>query len=59
MIAQLSILIGYGDGDDDGSPVACRYAFRRHFFQHAGFRYIVSDAPVTMPPNAEPYETDR
>lgn len=23
-----------------------RYAFRRHFFQHAGFRYIASDAPV-------------
>jgi hypothetical protein len=58
MIAQLSILIGDVDGDDDGG-VACRYAFRRHFFQHAGFRYIVSDAPVTMPPNAEPYETDR
>jgi 5-histidylcysteine sulfoxide synthase/putative 4-mercaptohistidine N1-methyltranferase len=24
-----------------------RYAFRRHFFQHAGFRYIVTDTPVT------------
>ncbi|WP_235027130.1 5-histidylcysteine sulfoxide synthase [Cognatazoarcus halotolerans] len=23
-----------------------RYAFRRHFFQHAGFRYVVADAPV-------------
>jgi 5-histidylcysteine sulfoxide synthase/putative 4-mercaptohistidine N1-methyltranferase len=25
---------------------ASRYAFRRHFFQHAGFRYVVSDAPL-------------
>ena len=33
-----------------------RYAFRRHFFQHAGFRYIVSAAPVTQP--ASLYETD-
>jgi len=23
-----------------------RYAFRRHFFQHAGFRYIVTDTPT-------------
>lgn len=35
---------------------ASRYAFRRHFFQHAGFRYIVSDAPVVNPASA--YETD-
>ncbi|MGD2119067.1 MAG: 5-histidylcysteine sulfoxide synthase [Chromatiales bacterium] len=33
-----------------------RYAFRRHFFQHAGFRYIETDAPVTIQSN--PYETD-
>lgn len=33
-----------------------RYAFRRHFFQHAGFRYIVSAAPLTQP--ASLYETD-
>ena len=33
-----------------------RYAFRRHFFQHAGFRYIVSDAPVEQPGSL--YETD-
>lgn len=33
-----------------------RYAFRRHFFQHAGFRYVVSDTPVTNPVSA--YETD-
>ncbi len=35
---------------------ASRYAFRRHFFQHAGFRYVVSDAPVSRPVSA--YETD-
>jgi 5-histidylcysteine sulfoxide synthase/putative 4-mercaptohistidine N1-methyltranferase len=33
-----------------------RYAFRRHFFQHAGFRYIESAAPVIDPTNV--YETD-
>ncbi|WP_042882198.1 5-histidylcysteine sulfoxide synthase, partial [Aeromonas sp. ZOR0002] len=33
-----------------------RYAFRRHFFQHAGFRYLVSrhQEPVIV----NPYETD-
>jgi 5-histidylcysteine sulfoxide synthase/putative 4-mercaptohistidine N1-methyltranferase len=36
---------------------ASRYAFRRHFFQHAGFRYVVSDAPATAP-NVY-YESDR
>ncbi|MCB1944364.1 MAG: SAM-dependent methyltransferase, partial [Thauera sp.] len=35
---------------------ASRYAFRRHFFQHAGLRYIVSEAPVLNP--ASTYETD-
>ncbi|MFP5382713.1 MAG: 5-histidylcysteine sulfoxide synthase [Gammaproteobacteria bacterium] len=48
-----------------GSWVSCgnetlrsaRYAFRRHFFQHAGFRYIASAAPVAAP-NAY-YESDR
>jgi len=50
-----------------GSWVSCgneslksaRYAFRRHFFQHAGFRYVISD---TAPPEAMPasqYETDK
>ena len=34
-----------------------RYAFRRHFFQHAGFRYVVSDAPATLP--SSNYETDK
>lgn len=33
-----------------------RYAFRRHFYQHAGFRYIASDAPVVIREDA--YETD-
>lgn len=47
-----------------GSWVSCgnealrsaRYAFRRHFFQHAGFRYVVSDAPATVP--GSHYESD-
>lgn len=33
-----------------------RYAFRRHFFQHAGFRYVESAAAVVIPSIA--YETD-
>ncbi|WP_224959138.1 5-histidylcysteine sulfoxide synthase [Geomonas subterranea] len=33
-----------------------RYAFRRHFFQHAGFRYVESDNPVQL--HEDPYETD-
>ncbi|WP_223247270.1 5-histidylcysteine sulfoxide synthase [Sulfuriferula sp. AH1] len=48
-----------------GSFIACgnesrrdaRYAFRRHFFQHAGFRYVVSDIPATVP-NVY-YESDK
>jgi 5-histidylcysteine sulfoxide synthase/putative 4-mercaptohistidine N1-methyltranferase len=36
---------------------AARYAFRRHFFQHAGFRYVVG-APAETPP-ASHYETDK
>lgn len=35
---------------------AARYAFRRHFFQHAGFRYVESSAPVVM--HQDQYETD-
>ena len=34
-----------------------RYAFRRHFFQHAGFRYIVTDTPIEI--NASHYESDK
>jgi len=33
-----------------------RYAFRRHFFQHAGLRYVRSDQPLRMPQAM--YETD-
>ncbi|MBC2607713.1 5-histidylcysteine sulfoxide synthase [Pelagicoccus albus] len=33
-----------------------RYAFRRHFYQHAGFRYVISDAPVEIPDDS--WETD-
>ena len=33
-----------------------RYAFRRHFFQHAGFRYVESEQPVEQPEAM--YETD-
>ena len=48
-----------------GSWISCgneaqptsRYAFRRHFFQHAGFRYVVSSASASLP--VSHYETDR
>ncbi len=33
-----------------------RYAFRRHFYQHAGFRYIESEQPVEL--REDVYETD-
>jgi 5-histidylcysteine sulfoxide synthase/putative 4-mercaptohistidine N1-methyltranferase len=36
---------------------SARYAFRRHFFQHAGFRYVAG-GDVAAPP-ASQYETDR
>lgn len=36
---------------------SARYAFRRHFFQHVGFRYVVADAPASVA--ASHYETDR
>jgi 5-histidylcysteine sulfoxide synthase/putative 4-mercaptohistidine N1-methyltranferase len=36
---------------------SARYAFRRHFFQHAGFRYIVTDTPIEE--NASHYESDK
>lgn len=47
-----------------GSWISCgnqsrhvsRYAFRRHFFQHAGFRYIVTSAPAVNPLST--YESD-
>lgn len=48
-----------------GSWISCgnealasaRYAFRRHFFQHAGFRYVVGGVPPM--PSASVYETDK
>lgn len=33
-----------------------RYAFRRHFFQHAGFRYVESAAPIVI--HDDRYESD-
>ena len=33
-----------------------RYSFRRHFYQHAGFRYIQTDAPLKL--QSADYETD-
>ncbi|WP_459943649.1 5-histidylcysteine sulfoxide synthase [Desulfocastanea catecholica] len=33
-----------------------RYAFRRHFFQHAGFRYVEAEQPLAVPHAM--YETD-
>lgn len=48
-----------------GSWISCgneslkssRYAFRRHFFQHAGFRYLVSGDIKPLP--SSHYETDK
>ncbi len=48
-----------------GSWISCgneslkssRYAFRRHFFQHAGFRYVVSEDLKPVP--SSNYETDK
>ena len=37
--------------------LASRYAFRRHFFQHAGFRYVAGEPPAA--PVASHYETDK
>lgn len=36
---------------------SARYAFRRHFFQHAGFRYVISD--TELPSDPIYYESDR
>ncbi len=51
-------LIKGGSFISTGNEVSAssRYAFRRHFYQHAGFRYIESDAPVETQGNV--YETD-
>src|SRR5690606_40792970 len=34
-----------------------RYAYRRHFFQHAGFRYVASDQALQQFPSN--YESDQ
>jgi 5-histidylcysteine sulfoxide synthase/putative 4-mercaptohistidine N1-methyltranferase len=39
------------------SRLSSRYAFRRHFFQHAGFRYVIGDEPSVQPMSN--YETDK
>ncbi len=36
-----------------------RYAFRRHFYQHAGLRYVESEAPVQVSLSNSIYETDK
>ncbi len=36
--------------------ISARYAFRKHFFQHCGFRYV-SGAPAVLPPTSR-YESD-
>ena len=41
----------------DESLRSARYAFRRHFFQHAGFRYVISEVPATQ--TSSSYETDK
>ena len=38
------------------ATIHSRYAFRRHFYQHAGFRYIESDKPLKI--QQADYETD-
>ncbi|MBL78699.1 MAG: SAM-dependent methyltransferase [Nitrosomonadaceae bacterium] len=48
-----------------GSWISCgneslkssRYAFRRHFFQHAGFRYVSANTPTIK--HGSHYETDK
>jgi len=36
---------------------SARYAFRRHFYQHAGFRYVIADAPEEQ--QMSHYEDDK
>ena len=51
-------LIKGGSWISTGNEIALhsRYAFRRHFYQHSGFRYIVSNKPVKT--DFDLYETD-
>lgn len=41
----------------NGGTRDSRFAFRRHFYQHAGFRYVESDADVVT--EVAPYERDQ
>jgi 5-histidylcysteine sulfoxide synthase/putative 4-mercaptohistidine N1-methyltranferase len=38
---------------------SARYAFRRHFFQHAGFRYVESDNADSPETKVNEFETDK
>lgn len=51
-------LIKGGSWISTGNAIALhsRYAFRRHFYQHAGFRYVVSDRPAKT--DFDIYETN-
>jgi len=42
---------------NEALPVS-RYAFRRHFYQHAGFRYLVSEQALPDEKPVNIYETD-
>ena len=42
---------------NEALPVS-RYAFRRHFYQHAGFRYVVSEQTLDTEQQVNIYETD-
>ncbi len=51
-------LIKGGSWISTGNEIALhsRYAFRRHFYQHAGLRYVASEKPVKK--DFDVYETD-
>jgi 5-histidylcysteine sulfoxide synthase/putative 4-mercaptohistidine N1-methyltranferase len=52
-------LIKGGSWISTGNEIALhsRYAFRRHFYQHSGFRYVASEKPVKT--DFDVYETDQ
>lgn len=52
-------LIKGGSWISSGNEVlhSARYAFRRHFFQHAGFRYVAAEQDLN--PTHSHYETDK
>lgn len=51
-------IIKGGSWISTGNEATChsRYAFRRHFYQHAGFRLVQSDTPLEL--HTDAYETD-